>query len=70
LIKLDRPEARREDGEDTLPEMDLEGLAVEGCSLYAIGSHSAKRRKVDATDRTREKNRQRLNVCRPEAAKP
>lgn len=60
LIKLDGPEARREDGEDTLPEMDLEGLAVEGSNLYAIGSHSARRRNVDARDRTCEKNRKRL----------
>jgi len=60
LIKLDGPEARRKDGEETLPELDLEGLAVEGSNLYAIGSHSAKRRNVDAKDRTREKNRKRL----------
>ena len=60
LVNLDGPEARRVDGEDTLPEMDLEGLAVEGSNLYAIGSHSAKRRNVDASGKTREKNRQRL----------
>jgi hypothetical protein len=60
MVELDVPEARVEDGEDTLPEMDLEGLAVEGNSLYAIGSHSAKRKSVSAVDNTREKNRRRL----------
>ena len=60
LIELDVPEARAEDSEDTLREMDLEGLAVEGNSLYVIGSHSAKRKSVAAVDNTREKNRSRL----------
>ncbi len=63
VIELDVPEARVEDGENTLPEMDLEGLAVEGNSLYVIGSHSAKRKSVAAVENTREKNRRRLTTA-------
>lgn len=60
LIELDGPEAQVEDGQKKLPEMDLEGLAIEGDSLYVIGSHAARRRRVDKNDNTREENRQLL----------
>lgn len=60
LVELDSPEARVDDDEVTLPEMDLEGLAAEGNVLYVIGSHSAKRKSIEALENTREKNRRRL----------
>jgi len=60
LTVLDLPGARPQ-------EMDLEGLAVDGDDVYAVGSHSATRRKVDPA-KTREKNRAAL--ARPPEAKP
>lgn len=52
FIRLDPP------GVTAAEEMDLEGLAVAGNSVYVLGSHSARRRKVDpsgsyATNRSR-----------------
>lgn len=49
-------------------ELDLEGLAVDGRTVYAIGSHSRKRSKVTITDedRTYVKNRKRLAKTHPE----
>lgn len=41
------------------PEMDLEGLAVDGDTVFVLGSHSRKRKKVDPT-KSYEKNRKAL----------
>jgi len=41
------------------PEIDVEGLDVDSGSLWAIGSHSLKRKKVE-DDKTAEENRARL----------
>lgn len=49
------------------PELDLEGVAVDGKAVYVIGSHSKKRFKVlpagsdEDDDRTYAENRQRLS---------
>jgi hypothetical protein len=40
-------------------EIDLEGVASDGQFLYAIGSHSLRRKKIDL-ERSRKKNRERL----------
>lgn len=42
-----------------LPEMDLEGITVSGDTVFVIGSHSAKRKKVDPKDKY-EDNREAL----------
>jgi hypothetical protein len=44
---------------ETEEEIDIEGIAVEGKTVYVIGSHSRKRSKVKP-DKTQEKNRERL----------
>ena len=44
---------------ETEDEIDIEGIAVEGKTVYVIGSHSRKRSKVKP-DKTQEKNRERL----------
>jgi hypothetical protein len=44
-------------GEDA--EIDLEGLAVRGRQVFAVGSHSVKRRRLDP-DKSRSQNRKRL----------
>ena len=41
-------------------EFDLEGLAVAGDTLFAIGSHSAARRSADGTGRPQAKNLERM----------
>lgn len=43
----------------SVDEMDLEGIAVDGQSVFVLGSHSAKRKKVDA-EKTYAKNRTAL----------
>jgi hypothetical protein len=56
-------------GEDV--ELDVEGLAVAGDAVYAIGSHSATRRSADDPTRTHARNRERLREteARPERDK-
>lgn len=49
-------------------EADLEGLAAEGPTLYAVGSHSLKRRKLDP-DKTGSSNRARLQRVVREASR-
>lgn len=44
---------------DAVAEMDLEGIAVDGDVVFVLGSHSARRRRVD-TAKPREKNRATL----------
>ena len=46
-------------------EMDLEGIAVDGSTVYVLGSHSSRRRKVDEND-SRRQNRAAL-MSAPEA---
>ncbi|BBP44867.1 hypothetical protein THMIRHAS_02400 [Thiosulfatimonas sediminis] len=49
-------------------ELDLEALAYQAPYLYALGSHSAKRKKVNA-DKTQKQNLQRLAQTYPEEAR-
>jgi hypothetical protein len=49
----------------SVEEMDLEGIAVEGNTVYVLGSHSARRKKVDA-EKAYAKNRTAL-MSPPEA---
>lgn len=41
-------------------ELDIEALAANGTTVYALGSHSATRQRADGLTRTYEKNRERL----------
>jgi hypothetical protein len=41
-------------------EMDLEGIAVDGSTVYVLGSHSSRRKKVDAKKENRVANRAAL----------
>ena len=43
------------------PEMDIEGLAVEGKYIYVVGSHSSKRKKVNE-DKKSKKNREHFHA--------
>jgi hypothetical protein len=58
LIVLDAPGSAAE-------EMDLEGIVVDGPTVFVLGSHSSKRKKVDA-EKAYEKNRKAL-MSPPEA---
>jgi Protein of unknown function (DUF3616) len=46
-------------------EIDIEGIACDGNTVYVVGSHSAKRSKI-ADDATYEKNRQKIEKVVPE----
>jgi hypothetical protein len=46
-------------------EIDIEGIACDGNTVYVVGSHSAKRPKID-DDATYEKNRQKIEKVSPE----
>jgi phosphohistidine phosphatase SixA len=51
-------------------ELDIEGIAHDGHAVYVVGSHSAKRKKVEPhgqedADRKHDKNRDRLEVVEP-----
>jgi hypothetical protein len=46
-------------------EIDIEGIACDGNTVYVVGSHSAKRSKID-NDATYEKNRQKIEKVVPE----
>jgi Protein of unknown function (DUF3616) len=46
-------------------EIDIEGIACDGNTVYVVGSHSAKRPKID-DDATYEKNRQKIEKVVPE----
>lgn len=46
-------------------EIDIEGIACDGNTVYVVGSHSAKRSKL-ADDATYEKNRQKIEKVVPE----
>jgi hypothetical protein len=54
LVKLDDPPDQKDP-----PEMDLEGVAVDGDTVYILGSHSWRRRKVDGKN-TYAQNRKAL----------
>lgn len=54
--------------EDASGELDLEALAVEGDTVWALGSHSRRRRTVDPR-RGRKKNRKRLRKIDEESAR-
>jgi Protein of unknown function (DUF3616) len=47
-------------------EIDIEGIACDGNTVYIVGSHSAKRPKIDDDDATYEKNRQKIEKVSPE----
>jgi Protein of unknown function (DUF3616) len=46
-------------------EIDIEGIACDGNTVYVVGSHSAKRSKID-DDATYEKNHQKIEKVVPE----
>jgi len=46
-------------------EIDIEGIACDGNTVYVVGSHSAKRSKID-DNATYEKNRQKIEKVVPE----
>ena len=54
--------------EDAPGELDLEGLAAVGNTVWALGSHS-RRRKTVGPQRSREKNRKRLETVDEEPAR-
>jgi hypothetical protein len=58
-------DAAKDAAKKKLPEMDLEGISVSGDSVFVVGSHSAKRKRVDPT-KDHDKNRAAL-MGAPEA---
>jgi hypothetical protein len=47
-------------------EIDIEGLARDGSTVFVLGSHAVKRKRVKS-DRSRQENRKRLATVAPEA---